>query len=676
MQSPFLTLFLHIDDNDPYVNEVAMIVEEIIKQRIEGVKNKNGVYVTPAFPKLVYVLDENNCLRGGKYDYITKLCAICNTKRIYPDYISAKVMREIHDGEVYSPMGCVDGKEVIQYKYNDTLYTESFERMWRRLSYEFPTKLQHPDHKDMYMDVKGVSIWDNNLGEFTEVYRVIRNISDSWLNLKFSNGRSLRVTRDHPFETKNRGVVLAENLTESDQILVDKGFSLEGNEDLITPEEAWFTGVCLCDSSYSSVLNISLGDDEEDIQNKLTEIAEKDFALEMYKFHHDRGDKGRYTDLRARGNGNTSISIRRDLEDIFEGIKKVDRHIPNTIFSCSYDVRLAFLCGMIDADGHIKYNNRLSTVELGSTNKELALQEMLLAQSLGFKARVYQNHYCSSDRSKIRYMVEFDASSDLLKYLVSGKKRDRVEDTCRVNSSNFTDDYCTLTEREELDYTDFSYDVTTASEHFSVSGLYSHNCRSFLGEWQNENGDYVWEGRFNQGVVSLNLPQIGLVADGNMDVFWEELEKRLSLCFKALMCRHKALEGTVSNVSEIHWQNGAIARLGEGEKIDKLLHGGYSTISLGYIGIYEMTTAMLGVSHTTPEGLEFALKVLNRLKEATESWKKQTGIGFGLYGTPAESLCYRFCEIDKKKFGVIEDITDKGWYTNSYHRQMWHSSVM
>lgn len=306
MQSPFLTLFLHIDDNDPYVNEVAMIVEEIIKQRIEGVKNKNGVYVTPAFPKLVYVLDENNCLRGGKYDYITKLCAICNTKRIYPDYISAKVMREIHDGEVYSPMGC----------------------------------------------------------------------------------------------------------------------------------------------------------------------------------------------------------------------------------------------------------------------------------------------------------------------------------------------------------------------------------RSFLGEYKNENGDYIWEGRFNQGVVSLNLPQIGLVADGNMDVFWEELEKRLSLCFKALMCRHKALEGTVSNVSEIHWQNGAIARLGEGEKIDKLLHGGYSTISLGYIGIYEMTMAMLGVSHTTPEGLEFAMKVLNRLKEATESWKKQTGIGFGLYGTPAESLCYRFCEIDKKKFGVIEDITDKGWYTNSYHRQMWHSYVM
>lgn len=308
-QSPFLTLFLQIDDNDPYVEEVAMIVEEIIKQRIQGVKNKKGVYVTPAFPKLVYVLDENNCLKGGKYDYITKLCAECNVKRIYPDYISAKVMRELHEGQVYSCMGC-------------------------------------------------------------------RSFLSEW-----------KVTED------------------------------------------------------------------------------------------------------------------------------------------------------------------------------------------------------------------------------------------MKNSCNLPDKV----------------------------------------------GDYKWEGRFNQGVVSLNLPQIGLVANGDMDLFWEELEKRLALCFKALMCRHKALEGTLSNTSEIHWQNGAIARLKEGETIDKLLHDGYSTLSLGYIGLYETTVAMLGVSHTTPEGKEFAKKVLTRLKKATEDWKAETSLGFGLYGTPAESLCYRFCEIDKKKFGVVEDITDKGYYTNSYH---------
>lgn len=296
-QSPFVTLFLHIDDNDEYVDEVALIVEEILRQRLEGIKNEKGVYVTPAFPKLIYVLDENNCLKGGKYDYITKLAVKCSSKRLYPDYISAKKMRENYEGQVFSCMGC----------------------------------------------------------------------------------------------------------------------------------------------------------------------------------------------------------------------------------------------------------------------------------------------------------------------------------------------------------------------------------RSFLSPWKDENGNYKWEGRFNQGVVSLNLPQIGIIAKGNMEKFWQLLEERLALCFEALMCRHRALEGTRSDVSPVHWQYGAIARLKKGETIDKLLHDGYSTISLGYIGLYEVTKLMTGESHTTPKGLEFALKVMKRLRNATDTWKENTGIGFGLYGTPAESLCYRFAEIDRKRFGDIEDVTDKGYYTNSYH---------
>jgi len=133
------------------------------------------------------------------------------------------------------------------------------------------------------------------------------------------------------------------------------------------------------------------------------------------------------------------------------------------------------------------------------------------------------------------------------------------------------------------------------------------------------------------------------------------------------MCRHRALEGTISDVSPIHWQYGAIARLKKGETIDKLLHDGYSTISLGYIGLYEVTKLMTGVSQTEPEGTEFAKRLMNRLRRAADTWKEETGIGFGLYGTPAESLCYRFAEIDKKKFGSIKDVTDKGYYTNSYH---------
>lgn len=296
-QSPFVTLFLHLEPDDPYIKENAMIIEEILRQRYEGIKNEAGIYVTPAFPKLVYVLDEHNCLKGGEYDYLTKLAVKCSSKRMYPDYISAKKMRENYEGNVFSPMGC----------------------------------------------------------------------------------------------------------------------------------------------------------------------------------------------------------------------------------------------------------------------------------------------------------------------------------------------------------------------------------RSFLSPWKDENGNYKFEGRFNQGVVSINLPQIAIIADGDEETFWKLLDERLELCKEALMCRHYALLGTKSDISPIHWQYGAIARLEKGEPIDKLLYGGYSTMSLGYIGIYEMTKLMTGLSHTDPIGREFAMKVMNHLRETTDKWKAETNIGFALYGTPAESLCYKFARIDKQRFGTIKDVTDKGYYTNSYH---------
>jgi ribonucleoside-triphosphate reductase len=296
-QSPFVTLFLHIDEEDEYVEETVLIIEEILNQRLQGTKNEKGVYVTPAFPKLIYVLDENNCLKGGKYDYITKLAARCSAKRMYPDYISAKKMRENYEGNVFSCMGC----------------------------------------------------------------------------------------------------------------------------------------------------------------------------------------------------------------------------------------------------------------------------------------------------------------------------------------------------------------------------------RSFLAPWKDETGNYRFEGRFNQGVVSLNLPQIGILAKGDEEIFWKLMDERLELCYEALMCRHKALLGVLSDVSPIHWQYGAIARLKKGETIDKLLYGGYSSISLGYIGLYETTYLMKGCSHTTETGSEFAMRVMDRMNEAVQKWKKETNIGFALYGTPAETLCYRFARIDKEKFGDIPNVTDKGYYTNSYH---------
>jgi len=192
-------------------------------------------------------------------------------------------------------------------------------------------------------------------------------------------------------------------------------------------------------------------------------------------------------------------------------------------------------------------------------------------------------------------------------------------------------------------------------------------CRSFLSPWKDENGEYKFEGRFNQGVVSINLPQIGILTQGDEEAFWKLFDERLDLCREALMCRHNALKGIVSDVSPVHWQYGAIARMKPGETIDKLLYGGYSSISLGYIGIYELTCLVKGCSHTEPEGEEFAMRVIQHMKDKVDQWKRETNIGFALYGTPAESLCYRFARIDKERFGTIENVTDKGYYTNSYH---------
>ena len=296
-QSPFVTLFMHIVEGDEYEKEVAEIIEEILKQRLKGIKNSEGHYITPAFPKLIYVLDECNNLSGGKYDYVTKLAVKCSAKRLYPDYISAKKMREIYEGNVFSPMGC----------------------------------------------------------------------------------------------------------------------------------------------------------------------------------------------------------------------------------------------------------------------------------------------------------------------------------------------------------------------------------RSFLSPYKDENGEYKFEGRFNQGVVSINLPQIAIMASGNKEKFYKILDDRLELCFDACMCRHNALKGVTSDYSPIHWQYGAIARLKKGEKIDKYLYGNYSTMSLGYIGLYEVSKLMTGKSHTEKEGKEFVEELMKYLRKVVDGWKKDTNIGFALYGTPAESLCYRFAKIDEEKFGSIKDITDKGYYTNSYH---------
>ena len=192
-------------------------------------------------------------------------------------------------------------------------------------------------------------------------------------------------------------------------------------------------------------------------------------------------------------------------------------------------------------------------------------------------------------------------------------------------------------------------------------------CRSALSPWKDENGNYKFYGRFNQGVVTINLVDVALSSGGDMKAFWKIFDERLDLCYRALMCRHNRLRGTLSDAAPILWQNGALARLKKGETIDRLLYGGYSTISLGYAGLYECVKYMTGKSHTDQEATPFALEVMEYMNKACNRWKDETNIGFSIYGSPIESTTYKFAKCLQKRFGIIEGVTDRSYITNSYH---------
>jgi len=192
-------------------------------------------------------------------------------------------------------------------------------------------------------------------------------------------------------------------------------------------------------------------------------------------------------------------------------------------------------------------------------------------------------------------------------------------------------------------------------------------CRSALSPWKDENGEYKFYGRFNQGVVTINLVDVALSSGRDEQKFWQIFNERLDLCYEGLMCRHNRLKGTLSDAAPILWQYGALARLKKGETIDKLLYGGYSTISLGYAGLYECVKYMTGESHTNAETTPFALKIMQHMNDACNQWKEATGIGFSTYGSPIESTTYKFAKCLQKRFGIVKGITDKSYITNSYH---------
>lgn len=641
-------------DDEQLRHDLAMVIEEVIRQRYQGIKNEKGVWISPAFPKLLFCLEEDNIHENSKYFYLTQMAAKCSAKRLVPDYISEKKMKEYKiakgqlpgEGDTFPCMGCVDKNEVIDYKIGDDKYAESFERAWFRLQGIFPVELQAND-KDFVIYPNNVSIWDNNKKQYVKMNCMIRNHNDEWLRLTFSNGRILDCTPDHPFETTN-GEVFAKDLTSDDKILVDKTSSPNTNKVTMSQEKAWLLGMLLCDSNYKGHVTTSLGLDETDIADHYETAMSNVFGVKTTRKTQSRGAKGNYLDISAKpSEGRTVVSIANELVGLFGAYNKIDRQIPNDIFESNNDIKLSFLAGMIDADGYVNNNMKLCKVQIGSTNKALAIQQMLLAQSVGMAATIYRNHCSKAHSDRIRYRVEFVPTNELISKLVSEKKKVNMTNNVRTNASIAESDYCAITNSEPYQTVgQFSYDVSTESEHFTVSGLYSHNCRSFLSVdetrngWnniaraKNYDGKPKYYGRLNKGVCTINLPDVGLSAHKDMDTFWRILDERLELCHKALLWRHKHLLGTKSDAAPILWQYGALARLNKGETIDALLKDGYSTISLGYAGIYECVMAMLGVSHTTPEGKKFAIEILKHLNDKCNEWNAENNIGFSVYGTP------------------------------------------
>ncbi len=330
------------------------------------------------------------------------------------------------------------------------------------------------------------------------------------------------------------------------------------------------------------------------------------------------------------------VTERRLREEIKSGIQTIQYQLI-TLMTCNGQAPFVTIFMYLDE------------VEDGQTREDLALiiEEVLIQRMQGVKNEA--GVWITPAFPKLIYVLDEDNVESNSRYWYL------TELAARCTAKRMVPDYISAKIMKEL----------KQGEVYTCMG-----CRSFLtveDSQRNEDGSHKFYGRVNQGVVTINLVDVACSSDGDMDKFWKILDERLELCHRALRCRHERLLGTISDVAPILWQNGALARLKKGEPIDKLLYNGYSTISLGYAGLYEMCVRMMGKSHTDPEASPFALSVMQRLNDKCKEWKEAENISYSVYGTPMESTTYKFAKCLQKRFGIIKGVTDKNYITNSYH---------
>jgi len=656
--------------------EGRKVTEWMLKSSIDGI-GKN--HRTSIFPISIfqYKKGENDKVGTPNYD-LKKLAIKSLTKRIYPNIVNCDYTQNIED--INSPdtsmatMGCVDGEEIITYKYKDLLFIESFKRMWDRLSKDFEVKEQQLNN-NFYIDLNNVLIYDTNKG-FVDTKRIIKNQDKGdWNRVKFSNGRSLLATSDHPLPIEKKGRVFVKDLIVGDKIQINQNQYSETNIEY-SQDKAWLLGFLLCDGCYDMQLSSSIAlTGEDDIEENYRRIFKEIYDLNVETVVWNRGARGDYKELKVRTGNYKAVEL--ELLEVFGGKQKIYRQIPNEVFSWNRESKLSFLAGMIDADGYINSTGHSGTiVQIGSTNKELALQTAALSQSLGIPTKTYLNHYTSKDKSKIRYRVEFSATIELLNYMACNKKID-----CFTREANTTKTNVAVVVSVEMlgNLNKYSYDVTTESDFFEVSGICNHNCRTMIGADRHGLG-YSKIGRGNVAPVTMDLPKIGIKhgiclgerTEADLEGFWKEFDEVLGIASQSLVDRFYHICSQNYRSAPFMYTNGTIADFDK--VIDKGIYEAmrHGTLAMGYIGIAEMCQALFGKNHAEDKEVhKFALSVVKYISEYTKKVSEVYNLNFSCYASPAENTCKTMMQGLQKEFGMIENVTSRAYLTNSHHIPVW-----
>lgn len=609
-QAPFVSTVMYLNeagDDEQLRHDLAMVIEEVIRQRYQGIKNEKGVWISPAFPKLLMVLEEDNVHENSKYFYLTQMAAKCSAKRLVPDYISEKKMKEYKiakgqlpgEGDVFPCMGAAVGYETVSISVDGTVYDDieikhAFKLIRDRIRYTSTYDVAQDKKLIPYRNVCGV-------------YKLIHKPTGLYyIGASTNIGRRLA---EHRYSFMHKGT-LGDRYLVNDYCVDNLEFELL--------EKCNIDDMCVTESKY-----VNFKQKDPMCVNQKDPINNGNFTSE----NHLDALQGKAYSTYVNGWTGTWVKAIPDFMNIL--IKSHGEWVP---------IR------------NIMYNNKQCPLELVSVRYVKGGSERAV--------RITSDHPLETQRGRVQ-------------------AKDLVVGDLLIDADN--GELYAITRLVWSEPGAETFDFTTDNDMFDLSGIVSHNCRSFLSVdetrngWnnvaraKNYDGKPKYYGRFNGGVCTINLPDVGLSAHKDMDEFWHILDARLELCHKALLWRHQHLMGTKSDAAPILWQHGALARLNKGETIDALLKDGYSTMSLGYAGIYECVMAMLGVSHTTPEGKKFAIEILKHLNNKCDEWNAEYNMGTSVYGSPIEMTTYKFAAALKKRFGIIKGITDHDYVTNSYH---------